>query len=200
MPCTKFRSSLWSRLCFPPLQPRLKRLRPGPRPIGAGAKRRVHSWYPTSRGRWNARWPLQNVVRCSFSIVKASIQNSARLRRAAGSPTAWAFAIAICLPTVACSTSGEPQASNRYRAAEARLTLPRLARNRMIFETWAGRRDYPQESFFGIGPDSSRQRQADYALAYEQLRWTCRRAAVSSAHRRWRGGVSGTACRSGAER
>jgi outer membrane protein assembly factor BamA len=51
-----------------------------------------------------------------------------------------------------------------YWAAETRLTLPRLARNRVMVETWASRRDYPQESFFGIGPNSSRQSQADYAL------------------------------------
>ena len=52
----------------------------------------------------------------------------------------------------------------QYWAAEARLTLPRLAGNRVMVEAWASRRDYPQEIFFGIGPDSNRLHQADYAL------------------------------------
>jgi outer membrane protein assembly factor BamA len=57
----------------------------------------------------------------------------------------------------------------QYWAADARLTLPRLARNRVMFEAWASRRDYPQENYFGIGPDSSRQHQADYALRTTNL-------------------------------
>ena len=45
-----------------------------------------------------------------------------------------------------------------YWAAEARLTFPELAGRRLPLETWVSRRDYPQENFFGIGPDSNRGR------------------------------------------
>ena len=52
----------------------------------------------------------------------------------------------------------------RYWATEARLTFPKLANNRMLVETWAAHRDYPQEDFFGIGPDSVRDAQTSYAI------------------------------------
>ena len=52
----------------------------------------------------------------------------------------------------------------RYTAAEARLTFPRLAGNRLHLETWASRRDYPQEDFYGLGPDSNRADRSDYAI------------------------------------
>jgi hypothetical protein len=51
-----------------------------------------------------------------------------------------------------------------YWAAEARLRFPRLAGNRLMLETWASRRDYPQENFFGLGPDSNREDRSDFAL------------------------------------
>jgi outer membrane protein assembly factor BamA len=57
----------------------------------------------------------------------------------------------------------------QYWAAEARLTFPRLASNRMLVEAWGSRRDYPQENYFGIGPNSIRQNQADYALRTNRL-------------------------------
>ena len=46
--------------------------------------------------------------------------------------------------------------TRRYWAAEARLTFPELAGRRLLLETWVSRRDYPQENFFGLGPDSDR--------------------------------------------
>jgi len=51
-----------------------------------------------------------------------------------------------------------------YWATEARLTFPELADKRLLVETWASHRDYPQEDFFGIGPDSARADQTDYAI------------------------------------
>jgi outer membrane protein assembly factor BamA len=51
-----------------------------------------------------------------------------------------------------------------YWATEARLTFPRLARKRLLVEAWAAHRDYPQEDFFGIGPDSARDDQTSYAI------------------------------------
>lgn len=53
---------------------------------------------------------------------------------------------------------------SRYWAAEARLTFPHLARKRLHLETWASRRDYPAEDFFGMGPDSARADQTSYAI------------------------------------
>lgn len=52
----------------------------------------------------------------------------------------------------------------RYWATEARLTLPNLARKRLRLETWAAHRDYPEEDFFGIGPDSNRANEISYAI------------------------------------
>jgi hypothetical protein len=52
----------------------------------------------------------------------------------------------------------------RYTAAEARLTFPRLAGNHLHLETWASRRDYPQENYFGLGPDSDRADRSDYGI------------------------------------
>jgi hypothetical protein len=54
--------------------------------------------------------------------------------------------------------------TRRYWATEARLTFPKLANKRLLVETWAAHRDYPQEDFFGIGPDSARANQTSYAL------------------------------------
>jgi outer membrane protein assembly factor BamA len=51
-----------------------------------------------------------------------------------------------------------------YWATEARLTFPRLANKRLMAETWAAHRDYPQEDFFGIGPGSARGNQTSYAI------------------------------------
>jgi len=52
----------------------------------------------------------------------------------------------------------------RYNAVEARLTFPRLGGNHLHLETWASRRDYPQENFFGLGPDSNRADRSDYGI------------------------------------
>ncbi|HEV8345643.1 MAG TPA: BamA/TamA family outer membrane protein [Vicinamibacterales bacterium] len=51
-----------------------------------------------------------------------------------------------------------------YWATEARLTFPKLANKRLMVETWAAHRDYPQEDFFGLGPDSARANQTSYAI------------------------------------
>jgi hypothetical protein len=52
----------------------------------------------------------------------------------------------------------------RYWATEARFTFPELANKRLLVETWAAHRAYPQEDFFGIGPDSARADQTSYAI------------------------------------
>jgi hypothetical protein len=52
----------------------------------------------------------------------------------------------------------------QYWATEARLRFPRLAANHLHLETWASHRDYPQENFFGLGPDSHRDDRSDYAI------------------------------------
>jgi hypothetical protein len=51
-----------------------------------------------------------------------------------------------------------------YWATEARLTFPKLANNRLLVETWAAHRDYPEEDFFGLGPGSNRDDQTSYAI------------------------------------
>jgi surface antigen Omp85-like protein len=52
----------------------------------------------------------------------------------------------------------------QYWATEARLRFPRLANNHLHLEGWGSRRDYPQENFFGLGPDSNRDDRSDYAI------------------------------------
>jgi hypothetical protein len=51
-----------------------------------------------------------------------------------------------------------------YWATEARLTFPKLANNHLLVETWAAHRDYPEEKFFGLGPDSARDDITSYAI------------------------------------
>jgi hypothetical protein len=57
----------------------------------------------------------------------------------------------------------------RYWATEARMTFARLANNHLHLEAWGSRRDYPQENFFGIGPDSNRDDRSDYAIRTDHL-------------------------------
>jgi hypothetical protein len=59
--------------------------------------------------------------------------------------------------------------TRRYWAAEVRLTFPELAGRRLLLETWVSRRDYPRESFFGLGPDSSRDDYTDFALRTDHV-------------------------------
>ena len=54
--------------------------------------------------------------------------------------------------------------ARKYWAAEARATFPALAGGRIFAEGYASRRDYPQERFFGVGPDSQRGNMTDYLL------------------------------------
>src|SRR6185295_8773680 len=40
---------------------------------------------------------------------------------------------------------------------------------RLLVETWAAHRDYPEEDFFGIGPDSAREDQTSYAIQSDRI-------------------------------
>lgn len=51
-----------------------------------------------------------------------------------------------------------------YWATEARLQFPNLADGRVMAEGYARHHEYPQEDYFGLGPDSLRSAQADYDL------------------------------------
>jgi hypothetical protein len=52
----------------------------------------------------------------------------------------------------------------KYWGLEARFLFPRLADRRLHLETWASRRDLPQENYYGLGPDSEEANRADYAI------------------------------------
>jgi outer membrane protein assembly factor BamA len=54
--------------------------------------------------------------------------------------------------------------TRQYWATEARVTIPRLASKRLFAETWVAHRDYPQEDFFGLGPDSARANEISYGI------------------------------------
>ena len=50
----------------------------------------------------------------------------------------------------------------KYWAAEVRAIFPQLAGGRILAEGYAGRRSYPREKYFGLGPDSNRSEEANY--------------------------------------
>lgn len=52
----------------------------------------------------------------------------------------------------------------RYWAIEGRAVWPELADRRLMLEVVGGLREYPQEDFFGLGPDSLRTNHADFRL------------------------------------
>jgi hypothetical protein len=52
----------------------------------------------------------------------------------------------------------------KYWAIEARATFPDLARGRIIAEAVAAVREYPQESFYGLGPDSRQGDETSFLL------------------------------------
>lgn len=52
----------------------------------------------------------------------------------------------------------------KYWMADARLKMPRLARERISLDIHAQRYDFPDEDFFGLGPDSLRENHATYGL------------------------------------
>lgn len=52
----------------------------------------------------------------------------------------------------------------KYWAVEARTTFPDLAGGRVFAEAVASLREYPTESFFGLGPDSRRVDHREFAL------------------------------------
>jgi Omp85 superfamily domain len=51
-----------------------------------------------------------------------------------------------------------------YWAIEGRVTFPELANGWLFAEAYGRRREYPEEDYFGLGPDSHRQDQADFTL------------------------------------
>jgi hypothetical protein len=54
-----------------------------------------------------------------------------------------------------------------YWAAEARVRFPRLAGGHLQAEAYGRSHDYPQEDYFGLGPDTPRSAQADFKLRAE---------------------------------
>jgi hypothetical protein len=52
----------------------------------------------------------------------------------------------------------------KYWAMEASATFPELANGRLYIEARARRAEYPEEDYFGLGPDSLRSDQSDYSL------------------------------------
>jgi hypothetical protein len=53
----------------------------------------------------------------------------------------------------------------RYWALEASANFPALANDHVFAQIHAGRREYPQEQFFGIGPDSNRGDRVNFLLS-----------------------------------
>jgi hypothetical protein len=52
----------------------------------------------------------------------------------------------------------------KYWAVEARAAFPELANGYVFAEGWATRREYPQEDFFGVGPEARRADEVNFAL------------------------------------
>ena len=68
----------------------------------------------------------------------------------------------------------------QYWMLEGRMQLPRLADERVVLDLHAQRYDFPEQDFFGLGPDSLRQNDVVYGLkntvlgvstAYTPVRW-----------------------------
>jgi hypothetical protein len=57
----------------------------------------------------------------------------------------------------------------RYWMLEGRLTLPRLAGEKVSVDLVAQRYDFPKEDFFGIGPDALRENHVTYGLRASRL-------------------------------
>src|SRR5262245_45015487 len=53
----------------------------------------------------------------------------------------------------------------KYWMNDGRLTMPRLARGAATIEVYGQRYDFPQEDFFGLGPDSQRDDHSTYDIA-----------------------------------
>jgi hypothetical protein len=51
-----------------------------------------------------------------------------------------------------------------YWAAQARIQAPLGPRGRLMLDAWGRRHEYPQEDYFGLGPDSARSAQTDFAM------------------------------------
>lgn len=60
----------------------------------------------------------------------------------------------------------------RYAIGEASLLLPGAVRDGPFFELYARHRDFPQEDFFGLGPDSLADERTDFALRDTLVRAT----------------------------
>jgi Omp85 superfamily domain len=56
-----------------------------------------------------------------------------------------------------------------YWATEARVTFPELAANHLHLESWIAHRDYPEEDYFGLGPDSNRSDRTSYAIKSDRI-------------------------------
>ncbi len=52
----------------------------------------------------------------------------------------------------------------RYWATQARIAFPELANGRVLLEATANVRDYPEESFFGLGPAALREDDAEFGV------------------------------------
>jgi hypothetical protein len=52
----------------------------------------------------------------------------------------------------------------KYWALEASATFPKLADDHLFLQAYGGRREYPQEDFFGLGPDARREDQVAFDL------------------------------------
>lgn len=57
----------------------------------------------------------------------------------------------------------------KYWATQARVAFPELAGGRVMAEGVANLREYPRESFFGLGPESRRQDQSEFSLRLSEV-------------------------------
>jgi hypothetical protein len=57
----------------------------------------------------------------------------------------------------------------KYWAIQARVAFPEVARGRLMFEALGDLRDYPEESFYGIGPDSLRENPVIFPLRQKEV-------------------------------
>ena len=57
----------------------------------------------------------------------------------------------------------------KYWATQARVMFPDIVRGRFMFDALADLREYPKESFFGIGPESRREDHSEFSLRTREV-------------------------------
>ena len=119
---------------------------------------------PYDRMAWNRRSTSSRTRRSFSSRGKASIPSSVASPLAAALPQGPGIGRAACSNRVGTLDIWAAGSMKKYFGTRLEATFPELADGRLFAQAYADHRDYPQEDYFGIGPDSARGDQVSFAL------------------------------------